>query len=104
MRLPWCAQRWQSRFSPRFLICVFTYNRIPSLKRLLASLRTAVYSPLVSVGLRVFVDHSPGTRAEMTQVLTQFEWTHGPYDVQYARQHKVTHAGLSVSVWECVCE
>ena len=84
-----CVQKWQSVFLPEFHIFVFTYNRVNSLKRLLASLANAVYSPLYTISLRVYIDWSPETASQMEDALKAFEWSHGPYEAVFAQAHKV---------------
>jgi hypothetical protein len=83
------VQLWKATFIPRFRINVFTYNRIQSLKRLLASLQSAYYPKGLVVALHVFADYAPEAHEQMKETLDAVSWNRGPFEVSFASEHIV---------------
>jgi hypothetical protein len=92
------VQLWKSTFIPRFRINVFTYNRLHSLNRLLASLQSAYYPKGAVVALQVFADYAPEVYEEMKATLDAYSWTRGPFEVSFATEHKVRAPLASVFI------
>lgn len=74
-------------------ICVITYNRLPSLQRLLKSINLAQYPR--SVNLIICID--AGAPDELVRFVESYRWKHGEKTVFL----RVFHVGLISAVAEC---